>query len=245
VTGKRGGAGGGPKGGGLRDRSLTVRVKTAKTRTASSTRWLARQLNDPFVAEARRLGYRSRAAFKLLQIDAKVPLLRRGARIVDLGCAPGGWTQMAGRRIGREGRIVGIDILPVDPLPNSTTLQMDFLDPAAPVALRAALGGQADLVLSDMAAPTTGHGSTDHIRIVALAEAALDFACDVLAPGGAFVVKLFQGGADKALLDRLKRSFAKVRNVKPAASRSDSAETYVVATGFRRDGGAEDRADMP
>jgi 23S rRNA (uridine2552-2'-O)-methyltransferase len=158
---------------------------------------------------------------------------RSGARVVDLGAAPGGWTQIAADRVGPTGRVVGIDYLGMDPVPGATLLKLDFLDPSAPDQLRALLDGPADIVLSDMAAPTTGHPATDHLRIVALAEAALEFALTVLAPGGSFVAKLFQGGAEKALLDALKRNFTKVRNVKPPASRSDSAEAYVVATGFR------------
>lgn len=217
-------------------RGLTTRVKTAKRRKTSSTRWLQRQLNDPYVAEARRRGYRSRAAFKLLQLDEKVGLLRRGLRIVDLGAAPGGWSQVAAEVVRPEeggGRIVAIDYLEMDPLPGVEVLRLDFTDDSAPDRLRAALDGPADLVMSDMAAPTVGHPPTDHLRIMGLAELAYDFAQDVLAPGGAFVCKVFSGGAEKALLDQLKRDFDKVRHVKPPASRSDSAETYVVATGFR------------
>jgi len=226
-----------PPGGGSvpTGRGAAVRVKTAKKRTLSSTQWLERQLNDPYVAEAKRRGYRSRAAFKLLQLDEKHHLLKAGARIVDLGCAPGGWLQVAAERVkpGRGGRLVGIDILPTDPVAGAALLELDFLDPTAPERLKALLGGPADLVLSDMAAPTTGHAATDHLRIMALAEAAYDFAADVLAPGGAFVAKVFQGGAERQLLDRLKRDFASVRHAKPPASRAGSAETYVVAAGFR------------
>jgi 23S rRNA (uridine2552-2'-O)-methyltransferase len=225
MTGKSG------KGSGAR--GLTVKVRTAKKRTTSSTRWLERQLNDPWVAEAKRLGYRSRAAFKLIQMDEKLGILKRGARVVDLGAAPGGWTQIAADRVGPTGRVVGIDYLGMDPVPGAQLLKLDFLDDSAPDQLRRLLEGPADVVLSDMAAPTTGHPATDHLRIVALAEAALEFALTVLAPGGTFVAKLFQGGAEKALLDALKRNFTKVRNVKPPASRADSAEAYVVATGFR------------
>lgn len=219
-------------------RRAAVRVKTVGKRSTSSARWLTRQLNDPYVAEAQRRGYRSRAAFKLLQLNEKFNLLRPGLRVVDLGAAPGGWTQVAVALVqpdlGRGGRVVGLDILPMDPLPGVTTLQADFLDPAAPEQLHTALDGLADLVLSDMAAPTTGHPSTDHLRIMALAEAAYAFAIDVLAPGGAFVCKLFQGGAERSLLEPLKRDFTQVRHAKPAASRAESSETYVVATGFRR-----------
>ncbi|HET8726791.1 MAG TPA: RlmE family RNA methyltransferase [Alphaproteobacteria bacterium] len=229
-----------PTGAGPSGRGLSVRVRTARRRSTSSTRWLQRQLNDPYVAEAQRRGFRSRAAFKLIQLDEKFGLLRRGARVVDLGAAPGGWTQIAVDKVkpeaGGTGKVVGIDYLAMDPIPGATLLELDFLDPSAPDRLRQELDGQADLVMSDMAAPTTGHPATDHLRIMALAETAYDFARQVLAPGGAFVAKLFQGGAEKDLLDQLKRDSEKVRHAKPAASRSDSSETYVVATGFR--GGA-------
>jgi 23S rRNA (uridine2552-2'-O)-methyltransferase len=217
-------------------RNKAVRVKTARRRTAGSTQWLARQLNDPYVSEARRLGYRSRAAFKLMQLDDRFHLLRPGRRIVDLGSAPGGWTQIAVERVrAAEGRgtVIGIDILAMDPVPGATIIALDFLDPAAPARLKELLGGPADLVLSDMAAPTTGHSATDHIRILALAEAAFDFAREVLAPGGAFLCKGFQGGTEGTLLAALKRDFTLARHAKPPASRSESAELYVVATGFR------------
>jgi 23S rRNA (uridine2552-2'-O)-methyltransferase len=217
-------------------RAAGVRVHTAKRRTAASTQWLQRQLNDPYVAEAKRRGYRSRAAFKLMQLDDRFRLLRPGARIVDLGCAPGGWTQVAVERTkpsAGKGAVVGIDVLETDAIPGAIVITLDFLDPAAPERLGQALGGAADLVLSDMAAPTTGHAPTDHLRIVALAETAYDFARAVLAPGGAFVAKVFQGGAEGTLLAALKRDFAIVRHAKPPASRTDSAEMYVVATGFR------------
>jgi 23S rRNA (uridine2552-2'-O)-methyltransferase len=217
-------------------RGVAVRVKTAKQRSASSAAWLARQLNDPYVAEAKRLGYRSRAAFKLTELDDRFHFLKRGARVVDLGAAPGGWTQIAAKRIGAEegrGKLVAADILAMEGVPGAMVLQLDFLDPAAPGQIIAALGGQADLVLSDMAAPTTGHAPTDHLRIVALAEAAYDFAKDVLAPGGTFVAKVFQGGAEGELLAGLKRDFASVRHAKPPASRAESAEVYVVAQGFK------------
>jgi 23S rRNA (uridine2552-2'-O)-methyltransferase len=213
-----------------------VRVKTAKSRELSSTLWLERQLNDPYVLEAKKLGYRSRAAFKLAQLDDKLRLLKPGMRIVDLGAAPGGWTQVAIERTRAQtsgARIVALDILPLDPLPPAAVLHLDFLDATAPAALKRALDGDADLVLSDMAAPTTGHRATDHIRIIALAETAYAFAAEVLAPGGAFVAKVFQGGSEKDLLERLKRDFTTVRHVKPPASRADSAEVYVVAQGFR------------
>jgi 23S rRNA (uridine2552-2'-O)-methyltransferase len=214
-------------------RGKAVRVKTARKRSPSSTQWLQRQLNDPYVAEAKRRGYRSRAAFKLEQLDDRFRFLKLGARVVDLGCAPGGWLQVARARIGPKGVVVGIDYLPTAPVAGTTILELDFLDPAAPARLEAALGGPADVVLSDMAAPTTGHAATDHLRIVALAEAAFAFAEAVLAPGGSFVAKVFQGGAEGTLLAALKRGFATVRHAKPAASRAESAETYVVAQGFR------------
>ncbi|ALJ37464.1 MULTISPECIES: RlmE family RNA methyltransferase [Azospirillum] len=217
-------------------RRATVRVKSAAKRTTSSARWLERHLNDPYVHEATKRGFRSRAAFKLLQLDEKFHLLGPGKRVVDLGAAPGGWTQVAVDKVqtGREGwKVVGLDILPMDPVPGATTMQADFLEEGAAERLKEALGGPADVVLSDMAAPTIGHQSTDHLRIMALAEAAYDFAEEVLAPGGAFVAKLFQGGAEKSLLERLKRDFTTVRHAKPPASRAESSETYVVATGFR------------
>ncbi len=217
-------------------RRATVRVKSAAKRTTSSARWLERHLNDPYVHEATKRGFRSRAAFKLLQLDEKFHLLGPGKRVVDLGAAPGGWTQVAVDKVqtAREGwKVVGLDILPMDPVPGATTMQADFLEEGAAERLKEALGGPADVVLSDMAAPTIGHQSTDHLRIMALAEAAYDFAEEVLAPGGAFVAKLFQGGAEKSLLERLKRDFATVRHAKPPASRAESSETYVVATGFR------------
>lgn len=216
-------------------RQATVRVKTARGRTASSQRWLERQLNDPYVAESKRLGYRSRAAFKLLQLDERFKILKPGQRVVDLGAAPGGWTQIAVARVGAPGRgqVVGLDILAVEPIAGATLLEADFMAEDAPARLKAALGGPVDVVLSDMAAPTTGHAKTDHLRIVGLCEAALDFAIEVLAPDGVFVAKVFQGGTEGDLLARMKRAFRSVRHAKPPASRSESAETYVVATGFR------------
>ena len=222
-------------------RGMTIRVKTAKQRTPSSTAWLERQLNDPYVAEAKRQGYRSRAAFKLIELDDRFHLLKRGARIVDLGAAPGGWSQVAAERVGAakgQGKVVALDILAMEPVPGVTFLELDFLDPAAPEAIKAALGGPADVVLSDMAQPATGHAATDHLRIVALAETAFDFARAVLKPGGSFVAKVFQGGAEGALLAALKRDFATVRHAKPPASRAESAEVYVVAQGFRAQGRA-------
>lgn len=220
-----------------------MRVETAAKRRPSSTRWLQRQLSDPYVAEAQRLGYRSRAAFKLLQMDDRFGFLAAGRRVVDLGAAPGGWTQVAVARTGANapdrppgvrGRVVAVDLLPMGPIPGATVLELDFLAEEAPARIHAALDGPADVVLSDMAAPATGHARTDHLRIMALAEAAYDFAARVLAPGGAFVCKVLQGGAERELLTRLKRDFAQVRHVKPPASRSESAEIYVVATGFRK-----------
>ncbi|HWA43210.1 MAG TPA: RlmE family RNA methyltransferase [Hypericibacter adhaerens] len=222
-----------PKDKGPSGRQAKVRVKTANKRSVSSARWLERQLNDPYVAEARRRGLRSRAAFKLIELDDKYKLLRKGARVLDLGAAPGGWSQVAAERVGPGGRVLAVDILPMDALPGVTVMQQDFMADEAPAKIRAALDGPADLVLSDMAAPTIGHSRTDHLRIMALAETAYQFAAEVLAPGGAFLCKLFQGGATKDLLDLLKRDFETVRHVKPPASRADSAEIYVIATGFR------------
>jgi 23S rRNA (uridine2552-2'-O)-methyltransferase len=215
-------------------RELKVRVKAG--RSLSSKLWLERQLNDPYVARARREGLRSRAAFKLSEIDDKHHILVKGARVVDLGAAPGGWSQVAAKRVGvaeGKGRVVGIDLLAVPPLPGVDLIQLDFLDPRAPDRLKALLGGPADVVLSDMAANATGHRKTDHLKIMALAEAAADFAREVLAPGGAFLCKVLQGGTEAVLLASLKRDFAVVRHVKPAASRADSAELYLLATGFR------------
>ncbi len=220
----------GPSTGG---RSVTTRLKTAKTRSTSSQKWLERQLNDPYVRAAQAAGYRSRAAFKLVEIDDKLHVLKPGTRVVDLGAAPGGWTQVALQRILPGGRVVALDLLPMDPVSGSIVLQGDFQDPAVEQAVLDALAGQADLVLSDMAPNTTGHNATDHLRIIALAELALDFAIRVLSPGGSFIAKVFQGGTEKDLLDLLKQRFAVVRHVKPPASRKDSAELYVVATGFR------------
>lgn len=226
------------------------RVKKGGNRTPSSRAWLERQLNDPYVVAAKRDGYRSRAAYKLIEIDDRHRLLRPGGRVVDLGAAPGGWSQVAAARVGRatgRGRVVGIDLLEVDPLPGVDLLTLDFMADEAPERLRDLLGGEADAVLSDMAANATGHKRTDHLKIMGLAEAAAEFARGVLAPGGAFLAKVLQGGTETALLADLKRDFAAVRHVKPAASRSDSAELYVLATGYRggerpyddRDGGIE------
>ncbi len=214
---------------------MKVRVKTAGRRSQASTLWLDRQLNDPYVHEARKLGLRSRAAFKLIQLDDRYHFLKPGQRVVDLGAAPGGWSQVAAERVLKpgRGRVVGIDLLAVEPVPGVVMLQMDFIEQGSTAALRAALAGPADVVLSDMAAPSTGHAPTDHLKIVGLAEAAFDFAREVLAPGGAFVAKVLQGGATGDLLKRLKRAFTQVRHVKPPASRADSAEIYVLALGFR------------
>ncbi|MET0527969.1 RlmE family RNA methyltransferase [Microvirga sp. P5_D2] len=219
-------------------RNLKQRVKTANKRSLSSQKWLERQLNDPYVARAKREGYRSRAAFKLLEIDEKYHILKTGQRIVDLGAAPGGWSQIAATKVGPKGKVVGIDLLPIDPMAGVDFIELDFLDESAPGKLIELLGGPADVVMSDMAANTTGHKKTDHLRIIGLAEAAIYFAREILAPGGAFVAKVFQGGTEGQLLTDLKRDFAVVRHVKPAASRTDSAELYVLATGFR---GATDR----
>ena len=212
-------------------REAAARVKTAKGRKTSSTRWLERQLNDPYVHEAQRLGYRSRAAFKLLEMDERLRLLRPGMAVVDLGAAPGGWSQVAAAKTG--GTVVALDILEMAPLPGVTMLQADFMDDAAPAALIAALGGKADLVLSDMAPNTTGHKGTDHLRIMALVEAAFEFATQTLNPGGAFVAKVFQGGAQHDLLARMKKEFRTVKHIKPTASRKESAEQYVAALDFR------------
>jgi 23S rRNA (uridine2552-2'-O)-methyltransferase len=244
--GKGGAAGGGGRPGGG-ERALKVRVKTAKKRTPASARWLERQLNDPYVRRTKAEGYRSRAAYKLIEIDEQHRLLARGARVVDLGAAPGGWSQVAAARTGSTGadpRIVAIDYLPVDPLPGVVVLEKDFLDEDAPAAIVAALGGaKADLVLSDMAAPATGHKKTDHLRIMHLCEVAAEFARDVLRPGGAFLAKVLRGGTENQLLADLKRDFAQVMHVKPPASRRDSAELYVLAKGFRGRGDAESPPD--
>jgi 23S rRNA (uridine2552-2'-O)-methyltransferase len=211
-------------------RGLAVPLKTARGRSAASQRWLARQLNDPYVRAAQQQGWRSRAAFKLIELDERFGLLRPGMRVIDLGAAPGGWTQVAMRH---RASVVGVDLLAVDPVAGARLIQSDFTDPDVPARLMALLGGPADLVLSDMAPNTTGHAATDHLRIMALAEAALNFALGVLAPGGGFVAKVFQGGAEREMLARMKQRFAKVRHAKPPASRKESSELYVVATGFR------------
>jgi 23S rRNA (uridine2552-2'-O)-methyltransferase len=209
------------------------RLKPDKRRTLSSRTWLQRQLNDPYVARAKREGFRSRAAYKLAEIDDKNHLLKPGARVVDLGAAPGGWSEIAARRVGAGGRVIALDILDMKPLAGVEFLRLDFLDDTAPERLKTMLGGKADIVLSDMAANATGHRQTDHLRIMALAEAAAAFAREVLAPGGSFVCKVLQGGTESELLAELKRDFATVKHVKPPASRSDSAELYLLARGFR------------
>jgi len=223
--------------GGSGHRELRKRVKTARGRKVSSQRWLERQLNDPYVARSKSEGYRSRAAYKLIEMDDRFHFLKKGARVVDLGAAPGGWSQVAAARTDSADAaplVVAIDYLAMDPLPGVVVLEKDFLDADAPDAIREALGGRkADVVLSDMAAPTTGHKATDHLKIVALCEAAAEFAREVLSPGGAFLAKVFRGGTEHTLLAGLKRDFAKVQHVKPPASRSDSPELYLLATGFR------------
>jgi 23S rRNA (uridine2552-2'-O)-methyltransferase len=211
--------------------ALRVKVKSVRGRKASSHRWLERQLNDPYVHQARTKGYRSRAAFKLIELDDKFHLLKKGARVLDLGAAPGGWTQVAVAR--GVAAVVAADILEMEPLAGAVVLRCDLMDAETPALLKEALGGPADLVLSDMAAPTTGHRATDHLRTTALFEAALDMAEEVLKPGGAFVGKVFQGGAKNELLARIKKSFTDVRHVKPPASRAESVELYLVATGYR------------
>ncbi len=214
-------------------RGLHVGLRKRRRRDPSSTRWLTRQLNDPYVRAAKAHGYRSRAAFKLLELDARFQLLRPGLRVLDLGAAPGGWTQVALARVGPSGRVVGVDLLPINPLPGAVLILGDLTESEVLSRAIAELGGPPDLVLSDMAPNTTGHAATDHLRIVALAEAAAEAALAHLAPGGAFVCKVFQGGAEREVLAPLKRAFASVRHAKPAASRKESAETYLVAQGFR------------
>jgi len=215
------------------ERSLSTRLKTAKGRTTASQKWLQRQLNDPYVKAAKSAGLRSRAAFKIIELDERFKLFRPHQRIVDLGAAPGGWTQVAVKRAGERGKVVALDILPMEPINGAIVLQGDFNEEEAERAVLAALDGQADLVMSDIAPNTTGHNATDHLRILALVELAQNFARNVLSPGGAFVAKVFQGGMEKDLLNALKRDYAQVRHAKPPASRKDSAEMYVVAQGFR------------
>ncbi len=221
-------------------RRLAVKVR-AKGRTPSQVRWLQRQLTDPYVAEARRRGYRSRAAFKLAELDDRLHLLKPGRRVLDLGAAPGGWTQVAVARTRAGdpggGQVLAVDLEEMEPIPGARILALDLLAEGAPGRIRAALGGPVDVVLSDMAPRATGHAATDHLRIVALAEAAAELALATLAPGGALIAKVWQGGAEAALLARLKRAFVKVRHMKPPASRAESAETFIVATGFRGEGG--------
>lgn len=220
-----------PTAGTAAGRSGPARLKTAKERTPSSQAWLERQINDPFVAEARAKGYRSRAAFKLSEIDDRYRLIRRGGRVIDLGCAPGGWLQIALER--GAGAVVGVDLLPVEPLAGARILEADFTDSGCGARLMEALGGPPDLVLSDMAPNTTGHRQTDHLRIIGLIEAAVDFTVTVLEPGGAFLTKAFQGGETSGLLTTLKANFAEVRHVKPKASRAESSELYLLARGFK------------
>jgi 23S rRNA (uridine2552-2'-O)-methyltransferase len=225
------------KGGG--ERSLRVRVKRAKGRSLSSKLWLERQLNDPYVARARREGLRSRAAFKLIEIDDRHRFLKPGVRVLDLGAAPGGWSQIAARRVGApEGRgsVLAIDLAEMEPIAGVTFVRLDFLEPDAPERLKELLGGPADVVLSDMAANATGHKRTDHLKIMALVEAAAEFCREVLAPGGVLLAKVLQGGTEASLLATLRRDFSSIRHVKPAASRADSAELYLLATGFRGGG---------
>lgn len=226
------------RGHGPSGRQLAERVRTAKGRSLSSTRWLGRQLNDPYVIEAKRRGFRSRAAFKLIEMDDRLHLLRPGARVVDLGAAPGGWTQVAVDR-ARGGQVVALDVLEMEPVPGAVVLQADFLEADTPDRLRAALGGPADLVLSDMAPPTTGQPDVDHLRIMGLAEASLAFAAEVLKPaqgsypGGVFVVKVRQGSGEQEFFAEVRKRFATAKRIKPPASRQESAEVYLVATGFR------------
>ena len=212
-------------------RGVHVKLKTALGRTTGQQKWLQRQLNDPYVRAAQEQGWRSRAAFKLLELDDRFHLIRRGARVVDLGAAPGGWTQVAVKRGASQ--VVGIDLLAIEPIAGSTLIQGDFTDEAMDARLKHVMGGKADLVLSDMAPNTTGHTMTDHIRIMGLAELALHFALEMLEPGGIFVAKVFQGGSERSLLEAMKKRFQVVRHAKPPASRKESSELYVVATGFR------------
>ena len=242
---KPGGRGGGGKNSsGRGTRELCTRVKTAKGRKISSTRWLDRQLNDPYVQAAKRDGYRGRAAYKLIELDDKLRFLLPGARVVDLGCAPGGWCQVAVKRVNAlgekpgkaRGTVLGVDLQEVEPIPGTTILHLDFMEDDADEKVKAALAGPADVVLSDMAASASGHRPTDHLRIIALAETAAYFAFDVLTEGGTFAAKVLQGGTEGDLLTLLKQRFRKVSHIKPPASRSDSAEMFVVATGFRGEG---------
>ena len=231
------------KSSGRGQRDLKVKVKSARGRKLSSTRWLERQLNDPYVRRAKAEGYRGRAAFKILELDDKYGFLKPGARVVDLGCAPGGWCQVAVSRVnalgdkpGPKGFVLGIDLQEVEPIPGAELHQLDFMEEGADDKVKAWLGGRADVVMSDMAAASSGHKQTDHLRIVALCEAAAELAFDILEPGGTFVAKVLAGGAEQGLQTLLKQRFDKVANVKPPASRSDSSEKFVVATGFRGSG---------
>ena len=218
-------------------RQVHTKVKTARGRSISSTRWLQRQLNDPYVAKAQHDGYRSRAAYKLLELDDKFKFFKAGKYVVDLGAAPGGWTQVAIQRVlageKKGGKVVAIDISPMDPITNAIVMQQDFLTEDAPQKLKDALGRKADIVLSDMAAPSCGHQQTDHIRIISLCEAAYEFAVEILVPGGVFVAKILRGGTEASLLTAIKQHFSVVKHVKPAASRADSTEMYIIATGFK------------
>jgi 23S rRNA (uridine2552-2'-O)-methyltransferase len=227
------GSGGGKKSGGYRGKH--VKVRTARGRKNSSTRWLSRQLNDPYVAKAQRDGYRSRAAYKLIEIEERFHFMKPGAMIIDLGAAPGSWTQVAFEYVGaKRGRVIGIDLLEVEPIAGAQFLQGDFLEQDDFKKLQEMVGAEkVDIVLSDMAASSTGHKQTDHIKIIALCEAALEFACDILKPGGTFLAKVLQGGGDNELLIELKKNFNKVKHIKPPASRKDSAEMYVFATDFK------------
>ena len=229
---KKAGSGGAASGRGPSGRgtALRVKVKHTKTRTVSSNRWLERQLNDPYVRDAQKKGYRSRAAFKLIELDEKFHFLKKGALVLDLGAAPGGWSQVA---LAKGCRVVGADILPMEPITGIELFEVDLTDADVPAMLKAALGGPADVVLTDMAAPTTGHRATDHLRTLALFEIALEVANDTLKPGGVFVGKVFRGGAAGELLQRIKRLFRDVKHVKPPASRAESVELYLVAQGFR------------
>ena len=230
------------RGKGAGPRQMKVRVRGGKNRSQSSKLWLERQLNDPYVARAKREGMRSRAAYKLMEIDDRARFLKKGARVIDLGATPGGWSQVAARRVGapEHGRVIAIDVLPMDPVPGVDFVNLDFLGHSAPGRLKDMIGGPADVVMSDMAANATGHARTDHLKIMALVEAAAAFARDVLAPGGTFLAKVLQGGTEAALLAGLKRDYKSVKHVKPAASRADSAELYLLATGFRGERGTAD-----
>ncbi len=214
-------------------REMRVRVKSAKGRSISSNRWLERQLNDPYVAAAREQGFRSRSAFKLIELDDRYEILKKGARVLDLGAAPGGWCQVASERVGAEGSVLGIDLQEIEPIGGVTLMQLDFMSDTAIEEITSALNGKVDVVLSDMAAASVGHKKTDHLRIMALCEAALDFSYDILTEGSAFCAKVLQGGTENEILADMKRHFKSVRHAKPKASRSDSSEMYVLASGFK------------